>query len=372
MPRKLLFALCLSAVSLPTAALAEDTAIDTLLSNQDTTSANIPSSDSGGIFETGVGRFTTVGRINNILSEDSPTYANFPIVFDGSGSNEVFTTGNGGFGGDVWGNISSDFPDYSSIFGDVNLSGNSDFGGGIIQNLNGSSGGGSFPGLTVPIGTPAPSPAPSAEAPARSEGFNPFRWIVQWSKKNIIAPVFRVLGRGDQKPRTPFGSGVLGTFNRNSIVQRRDQANLLSQEIARLMASPRLGEEGEEWVAAEAEETLGILEVGTATTNQAIELAVAAQELTSTQDVAKAVAEIGGHNAKISATILQMQGQSQASHIQLQQLMSASIELEANISEALDESNRRERLERASAFYRDAGETLYLRGVFSDGGEEKK
>jgi len=174
----------------------------------------------------------------------------------------------------------------------------------------------------------------------------------------------RAFGIGGSRTRDEFANEAVGFLTQNSVVARRDQANLLSQELARLMASPRLGEEGEQWVAKEEQDTLSIISTGQTGASEAATLAQQAQTLTSTQDVAKVVATIGGKNAEMILTSLQMQSQSHASSIQLQQLMSASIELEANISEALDESNRRERMERNSAFYENAEESIYLQGIW--------
>jgi hypothetical protein len=96
----------------------------------------------------------------------------------------------------------------------------------------------------------------------------------------------------------------------------------------------------------------------------AIAAAAGAEKLTSTQDVAKTVARIGGHNAQVGASNLTLQAQNQAALLQLQQLMSANIKLGANVSEGIDEMNRRDRLERSRAFSDSAGETLFLPGVF--------
>lgn len=292
---------------------------------------------------------------------------------------------------DIWNVISSqsDLPDYESIFGNDNILSS---GGGIIYNFEPNTGGSTSPifgggstspilggGSTPPIlggGSTPPifgggSTSPVADGggstpPASGNGgsFNPFRWIREWSQKHIITPLMRAFGKTGN--RRPFTNKAVGILTRNSVVKQRDQANLLDQELARMMAAPRLGEDGEQWVASEAEATTGILELGQEGATQAITLAEQAQQLTSTQDVAKTVATIGGHNAQMILTSMQLQAQNQASLIQLQQLLSASIELEANISEALDEDNRRERMERNSTFYENAGETLYLQGVWGD------
>lgn len=259
-------------------------------------------------------------------------------------------------GGGALGNI-----DYSSIFGDVNIFGNSDFGSGIIKNLNHGNLG---MGTTNPDGVSQPSTRPGR--------FNPFERIARWSRRNLVTPVFRALGRLGARLRLPFKNSALGSLTRNSVVKSRDQANLIDQELARMMAEPRLGEDGEEWMVEQSEASLAVLDTGIEQADLSVDMAIKAQELTSTQDVAKAVALIGGNNAKTIATTLQMQANSQASLSQLEQLISASLQLEANISEGIDESNRRERLERSSAFNDSAGEAIYLRGVMTTPPEAKK
>lgn len=278
---------------------------------------------------------------------------------------------------DIWNVISTGYelPDYGSIFGNGDiLSGG--YGGGVI--LNATSGGGTpssipngrtvptIPGSTPPAtvsggGTP-PIAATNGGGSART--VNPFKWLMRWSRDKFLNPLLEAFGRSGSRTRVPFENKAVGRLSRNSVVKKRDQANMLSQELARMMAEPKLGKEGEEWMALESAESLKIIELGAQQANTSMELAVQTQQLTSTQDVAKAVARIGGHNAQVIATGMQLQAQSRASLLELQQMMAADLEVAANISEGIDESNRRERLERSNTFYNNAGETLYLRGVF--------
>ena len=361
-----------------------------------------------GSFETGTGGL--------------PGDINLPDILGGD-STGGFETGSGGIPQEVWEIIQSqtgieigdssiediwnviatgyELPDYGSIFGN-----NDDvfggYGGGVILNATNTGGstppisggstpsilsGGSLPplpgGSTPPIagggGSTPPVSGGGGTLPTvfgggsstptssggTSTGFNPFKWVKEWIGKNLKTPIMRVFGISGKTTRTPFQNEAMGTLTRNSIVQRRDQANMFSQELARMMAAPKLGVEGEAWMTAESEASMNVLGAGMDQVNEAVQLSDSAQTLTSTQDVAKAVAKISGHNAQTIGAALQLQTQSQAALLQLQQMTAASIELEANISEALDETNRRERLERDSIFYSNAGETLYLRGVWN-------
>lgn len=326
------------------------------------TSASDIFTENGGIFESGSGSIPQVlDVIQSGAGDPGGDWLNGGNISLGNIWDNVLT-GNGLpdygsiFGSGALGNI-----DYSRIFGDVNIFGNSDFGSGIIKNLNGGNLGS---GITNPDGTPQPS--------ARPGRFNPFERIARWSQRNLLTPVFRALGRLGEKLRLPFRNSALGTLTRNSVVKSRDQANLIDQELARMMAEPRLGEDGEKWMVEQSEASLAILDIGTEQADLSVDMAIKAQELTSTQDVAKAVALIGGNNAKTIGTTLQMQANSQASLVQMEQLLSANLQVSANISEGIDESNRRERLERSSAFGDSAGEAIYLRGVMTTPTKAKK
>lgn len=194
---------------------------------------------------------------------------------------------------------------------------------------------------------------------------NPFRRLLEWSQNLLNNPLSRAISSAHGKIRQFIQNPSLGIFTRNPVVKARDQANLFDQELARLMAEPRLGEAGAQWMQEESAASMAVLQGGMEGANIAVQLATEAQALTSTQDVAKSVAQIGGQNALLSAAVLQMQGQSQASLLQLQQLTATSIQLAANASEGTDEANRRSRIERANALNTSASETIHVPGTFS-------
>jgi hypothetical protein len=190
---------------------------------------------------------------------------------------------------------------------------------------------------------------------------NPFRRAMEWARNTPLAGTFGNLGKSI---RGVFDKATWGFFTQNPVIKARDQANLIDQELARMIAEPRLGEAGQQWLAGEAQETMLTMSSGLQSANAAIQLSEQAQGLTSTQDVAKAVAQQGGQNAAISAALLQMQGQNQASLLQLQQLTSSSIQLAADNSEGIDEANRRDRVERTTALNDSARGFIYVPGVF--------
>ena len=193
--------------------------------------------------------------------------------------------------------------------------------------------------------------------------FNPFRSAVEFLKNTPLATFF---GSLSQDIRGNVENNSLGIFTQNPVVKQRDQANLADQEVARMMASQRLGEKGTKWLTEEIEESTATLNVGLQSAAAAIETGTTAQALTSTQDVAKAVALQGGQNAALSASVLQAQMQNQDALLQLQQLTSSSIQLAADNSEGIDELNRRERVTRTRALYDSAEGFLYVPGVFEE------
>lgn len=203
---------------------------------------------------------------------------------------------------------------------------------------------------------------PTNTANSRSTGgWNPFRRVSNWIQNT---PLAKAMGSWGRQIRGALGGSSFGFFTRNQVVKERDQANLFDQEIARMMAEPQLGESGEQWMQAEAQDAMSVLGSGLQSASAAMQVAQDSQSLTSTQDVAKAVARQGGQNAALSAAVLQMQAQNQASLLQLQQLTSSAIQLSANNSEGIDEANRRERAERTNALRQSASEFIYVPNVF--------
>ena len=197
--------------------------------------------------------------------------------------------------------------------------------------------------------------------------FNPFKRTMEFLKKTPLATLF---GSASKDIRGEMENNSLGIFTQNPVVKKRDQANSIDQEVARMMAGQRLGEEGAEWLTGEAQEATATLNIGLQSAATAIQTGTAAQELTSTQDVAKAVALQGGQNAAVSASLLQAQMQNQAALLQLQQLSASSIQLAADNSEGIDELNRRERVTRTRALHESAEGFVYVPGLFEED-EEK-
>ena len=134
-----------------------------------------------------------------------------------------------------------------------------------------------------------------------ASGWNPFRHLSNWLQKTPLAKAMDSLGK---RIRGALGGSSFGFFTRNQVVKERDQANLFDQEIARMMAEPQLGESGEQWMQTEAQDAMAVLGGGLQSASAAMQIAQASQDLTSTQDVAKAVGTAGGAECSIKRSCL--------------------------------------------------------------------
>ena len=130
----------------------------------------------------------------------------------------------------------------------------------------------------------------------------------------------------------------------NEMVRDRDLANLDDQEYARENAAPYLGDAGRQQVEKTTEETADLIKGNISGAQSIKKLASEAKELTVTQDVVKNQSEMFSHLGDIAANQTRLDGQVSLGILSLQQQQAALMQLSANLSEAADESNRRERL----------------------------
>jgi hypothetical protein len=162
------------------------------------------------------------------------------------------------------------------------------------------------------------------------------------------------------------GSGVLTT---NPVVRQRDVANLYDQELSRSLAAPMLGEAGETQVKEEGERITSIIETnqqGLETTQQ---LAQSAQSMTVTQDVMKNQTQMNSVLAGIVTNTAQLTADNRVALLELQRLDSIIAQISANTSEGIDESNRRERVERKTLTIRASQAPVYIPGLLGTSDE---
>lgn len=130
----------------------------------------------------------------------------------------------------------------------------------------------------------------------------------------------------------------------NPYVRERDLANLDDQEYTRENAAPYLGDAGRKQVEKGTGETAELIKNNLQSAQEIQKLAADAQKKTVTQEVMKSHAEVFAQLGDMAANSSRLEGQVYLGVLSLQQQQAALMQLSANVSEAADESNRRERL----------------------------
>ena len=153
---------------------------------------------------------------------------------------------------------------------------------------------------------------------------------------------------------------ILGT---DRATQQRDLANRYDQEVARSMASPWLGDQGQTRLSTQAEQTSNLLQESQARTQQVQSMAEAAQGMNVTQDVMKQNAQIQASVAALLHEQTQLTAENNTTLTQLHQLQGMLTQLAANTSEGIDEANRRERVERQISISGSAQAPIYIPGA---------
>ena len=133
--------------------------------------------------------------------------------------------------------------------------------------------------------------------------------------------------------------------------------------MARSLAAPVIGEEGNTWLEESAQRTTDLVNQSVQQTEEVVSLAESAQGMGVTQDVMKQSAQIDAEIAKLLTQQTQLTADNHTTLLQLQQLQGIVAQLAADTSEGIDESNRRERLERQVSISGSAQSPIYLPGV---------
>ena len=171
----------------------------------------------------------------------------------------------------------------------------------------------------------------------------------------------------DELPTTSGGyrrTSVPGAefFNSNPTVVARDFANLYDQEYARAKASRLLGSVGSNWLDKNALQTSLLVTENELLTEEVAELTKKAHTLDVTQDVMKNSLQVQSHLAQITLNQSKLNAQMQASLLSLQQQQASLMQLNANLGEAFDEANRRQRLERDALYLNNVRAIFYVPG----------
>jgi hypothetical protein len=159
-----------------------------------------------------------------------------------------------------------------------------------------------------------------------------------------------------------IASGILST---NSIVQKRDAANLYDQELSRAIAAPVLGETGRQGFEQAAKQTSEIVQNNQQGLQVTQQLAKNAQSLASTQDVIKNNSKEIASLAGIMTNQSQLTAENHTALLKIQQLQGTVAQLAANTSEGIDESNRRDRITRQIELGSATRTELYIPGLYN-------
>jgi len=154
-----------------------------------------------------------------------------------------------------------------------------------------------------------------------------------------------------------------GPLTRSEIVLRRDQANQYDQELGRAMAAPMLAERGDAWLNANITTSSDMMQAGLASTQSVLAKAAEATQATSTQDIVRKSAEMSGIAATLQMQEMQQNALLGESLWNMQRLASAQLQLAADVSEAADEQNRRDRASRSAGLASAAAEAMIIPGL---------
>lgn len=158
----------------------------------------------------------------------------------------------------------------------------------------------------------------------------------------------------------PIASDVLTL---NPTILRRDAANQYERNIARRSASPMVGSTGMGWMLSSGANTAAILQQSAGAAQAIGLLAKDASGKAVTQDVMKDLASMNAMLGSMALSQSTLQAKTQASLINLQ-AQTATMQLtQANLSEGIDEMNRRDRGARLAESMAAQQSPLYIPGL---------
>lgn len=171
-----------------------------------------------------------------------------------------------------------------------------------------------------------------------------------------------------ERPGPPETASEEDALTINPIVRQRDLSNLYDQTLTRSTAAPMVGKTGTRWMTTSVQSTGQVIQ-HTQKSAQAIQqLASASKSLSVTQDVMKNNAQMQNLTASMLADQAVLSGKVHASLLGLQQEQAMMLLNQANLSEGIDEMNRRERSDRLIEASAAARSPLYIPGLYGDGG----
>lgn len=152
------------------------------------------------------------------------------------------------------------------------------------------------------------------------------------------------------------------SYGDNRSVNRRDLANLYDREESRGIASQYLGDDGRKWLSNATQSIMKLMAHNTMLAAKIKALSLGGQSLDVTQDVMKVHLQNQGHVAELALNQNQILAQILTSQLLQQQQEASHMQVNANVSESLDEMNRSRRIDRSVGYANAARTPIYLPG----------
>ncbi|MCU0552533.1 MAG: hypothetical protein MUC48_24640 [Leptolyngbya sp. Prado105] len=169
--------------------------------------------------------------------------------------------------------------------------------------------------------------------------------------------------RGEQ-PGPPKSAPIYDSLTLSPIVRQRDLSNLYDQTLSRSTAAPMIGKTGTQWLATSVQSTSQAIERSQKSAQAVHQLAEASKSLSVTQNVMKNAAQMQDLTASMLFDQAVINGKVHASLLGVQQEQAMLLQNQANLSEGIDEMNRRQRSDRIIEAASAARSPLYIPGLY--------
>lgn len=175
-----------------------------------------------------------------------------------------------------------------------------------------------------------------------------------------------------EQPGPPQTASEYDALTINPIVRQRDLSNLYDQTLGRSTAAPMVGKTGTKWMTTSVQDTGQVIQHSQKSAQAIAQLANASRSMTVTQSVMKNSAQMQDLTATMLLDQALLDGKVHASLLGVQQEQAMLLLNQANLSEGIDEMNRRERSDRLIEASAAARSPLYIPGLYASDGQGAK
>lgn len=166
-------------------------------------------------------------------------------------------------------------------------------------------------------------------------------------------------------PGPPKSASEYDALTINPIVRQRDLSNLYDQTLSRSTAAPMVGKTGTKWMTTSVQDTGQVIQHSQKSAQAIQQLATASKSMSVTQSVMKNSAQMQDLTASMLLDQSILNGKVHASLLGVQQEQAMLLLNQANLSEGIDEMNRRERSDRLIEASAAARSPLYIPGLYA-------